>query len=466
MTWNEPVGFLLALFVLTALGAMLPVPVDGREDHIVLALATPSVIALLGPRGALFLPAAVVVAVPVLLARNARPGRDPVVELEPFRRQFGWLVISALCIFAGVVAGVGVFWALGGTYPARLDTLGDVARGAVALTVACTASILARVFTIGRPQRSLLKASLDPVDSVLYPYLLPVFAGLPLVCATVALYQPANPWPSVVVLWWALPVYAGIALDVHRRRVASELRRDAMAQQRLAAIGEVSARIVHQSRHQVGLMGWSIHRLRSLVGSSDPDDLRAVTEELDALGAAKDRLGELLTTEVLHESPGPSSDPTGREPGVNAQGGGAAAAGRPPSVTSVVRDVCAQLELEAVREGVTLVVRDLGAGDRPAPRGVRDVVFNLVDNALDAANRTVEVEVRAEPTCTSVVVVDDGPDLAPEVASRLFEPFFTSKADGTGMGLAIAEALVGDLGGTLAFERTDGHTRFCLTLPA
>lgn len=453
MTWSEPPLFLLALFVLTALGAVLPVEVDGREDHIVLALATPSVIALLGPRGALFLPAAVLVAVPVTALRNVQRGREPVLDHVLFRRQLGWLVTSALCIGAGVVAGVAVYEVLGGTYPARLTTFGELAIGAVALAAACTASVLARVLTIGRPQRSLLEASLDPVDSVLYPYLLPIFAGLPLVCATVALYQPTNPWLSAFVLAWALPVYAGIALDVHRRRVASELRRDAMAQQRLAAIGEVSARIVHQSRHQVGLMGWSIHRLRTLLGSTDPVDVASAGAELDALASAKDRLGELLTTEVLHE-PVSSAAPAGA--------GGASS----PTVVSVVRDVCTQLELEAVREGVVLAVRTDGDVERAAPGGLRDVVFNLVDNALDAAVRAVDVVVVAEPGCTVIEVLDDGPGIPPEVVSRLFEPFFTSKPDGTGMGLAIAEAIVADLGGGLDVSRRTDRTCFRVTLPA
>ena len=66
-----------------------------------------------------------------------------------------------------------------------------------------------------------------------------------------------------------------------------------------------------------------------------------------------------------------------------------------------------------------------------------------------------------------VVVSDTGKGMNEEQRSMAFRPFFTTKqlGNGTGMGLAIAEALVGDLGGELAYERADDTTTFVVTLP-
>jgi signal transduction histidine kinase len=308
-----------------------------------------------------------------------------------------------------------------------------------------------RILTIRRWEGRLLERSLDPVDSILIPYLLPALAGLPLVTAAIAVYSPEEPWLTVIMLGWALPVYGAIAFDVHRRRVAQELRREAMANQRLAAIGEISARIVHQSRHQVGLMGWSVHRLRGLVGSVDPVDVAAADHELDALTQAKDRLSELLTSEVLHESV------TQRAEGL----GGPTTGG----LVSVVSDVCDQLRAEAERVGVTLAVAVEGP-DHPAPDKIRDVVFNLVDNAIDAAHTAVTVRVEGRHATTRLDVSDDGPGIPPAELERVFEPFSTTKGDGTGMGLAIAEAVVGDLGGEVRYERHGERTHFVVTIPA
>jgi signal transduction histidine kinase len=94
-------------------------------------------------------------------------------------------------------------------------------------------------------------------------------------------------------------------------------------------------------------------------------------------------------------------------------------------------------------------------------------VFNLVDNAIDAAASTVVVELAAPANDIEVLrVCDDGPGLPEHGAARVFEPFFTTKGDGTGMGLAIADALVGDLGGDLRYDRVGDITTFAVTLPA
>jgi C4-dicarboxylate-specific signal transduction histidine kinase len=93
-------------------------------------------------------------------------------------------------------------------------------------------------------------------------------------------------------------------------------------------------------------------------------------------------------------------------------------------------------------------------------------VFNIVDNAIDAATTTVRVAaVRESADRVTIAVTDDGPDPGEATAARLYEPFFTTKPDGAGMGLAIADALVAELGGHLRHERRDGTTRCLVTLP-
>ena len=65
----------------------------------------------------------------------------------------------------------------------------------------------------------------------------------------------------------------------------------------------------------------------------------------------------------------------------------------------------------------------------------------------------------------TISVCDDGPGLATEIAGRAFEPFVSTKAGGTGMGLAIADAAVAEAGGELRHDRTRGTTRFSVGLP-
>jgi two-component system sensor histidine kinase HydH len=109
--------------------------------------------------------------------------------------------------------------------------------------------------------------------------------------------------------------------------------------------------------------------------------------------------------------------------------------------------------------------------DDPVPADVdRDqliaLLTNLVYNAIDAAPPGGEVDVRvgAGPV---VEVTDTGTGIDPKVADRLFQPFATTKATGTGLGLTIARRIARDHGGTLtADNRPGGGARFTLTLPA
>ncbi|MCB1250429.1 MAG: HAMP domain-containing histidine kinase, partial [Acidimicrobiales bacterium] len=134
------------------------------------------------------------------------------------------------------------------------------------------------------------------------------------------------------------------------------------------------------------------------------------------------------------------------------------------ALADLVADVVAELGPRATSAGVELRL-DLGATDGTAavPPALRDVAFNLVDNAIDAA--ASEVVVRVGPgAAEALLVIDDGPGLDGSSARRAFEPFFTTKADGTGMGLAIADAVVAELGGDVTYRRSDGRTVFAVTL--
>jgi signal transduction histidine kinase len=111
--------------------------------------------------------------------------------------------------------------------------------------------------------------------------------------------------------------------------------------------------------------------------------------------------------------------------------------------------------------------------DLPPLFGVRDqlvqVVLNLVLNAVDATAKggRIELSARQDGGAVEVVVADDGPGIAAEHAGRLFQPYFTTKKNGTGLGLFVSRKLVSDHGGRIDFEpRPGGGTAFRVRLPA
>jgi PAS domain S-box-containing protein len=104
---------------------------------------------------------------------------------------------------------------------------------------------------------------------------------------------------------------------------------------------------------------------------------------------------------------------------------------------------------------------------------IQQVLLNLVRNAVEAivagdcAERAVRIETaRADPGYVEIRVVDTGPGLAPEALEKVFEPFYTTKADGIGIGLALSRSIVDAHGGRLWAISSPGRgASFHLTLP-
>jgi signal transduction histidine kinase len=108
----------------------------------------------------------------------------------------------------------------------------------------------------------------------------------------------------------------------------------------------------------------------------------------------------------------------------------------------------------------------------PPLHGVRDqlvqVFLNLVLNAIDATERagSVTLTVAPLPGAVEIGVHDDGCGVPPENAARLFQPYFTTKKHGTGLGLFVTQKLVADHGGVVSFSaRPEGGSTFRVRLP-
>jgi signal transduction histidine kinase len=103
---------------------------------------------------------------------------------------------------------------------------------------------------------------------------------------------------------------------------------------------------------------------------------------------------------------------------------------------------------------------------------LQQVILNLVMNAVEAMSHSGEMRVlrlRTEPGPARTVVarvVDSGPHVDPEVVNKMFQPFFTTKSSGMGMGLAICKTIVEAHGGQLTASASNPHgMEFKITLP-
>jgi signal transduction histidine kinase len=130
-------------------------------------------------------------------------------------------------------------------------------------------------------------------------------------------------------------------------------------------------------------------------------------------------------------------------------------------------DVCGSVRI-SVQPGTPRVLVEgaaVAVADRPQ---LRQVVFNLLKNAVEAAGPEGEVRVAIGTSgrMAEVAISDGGPGIAPEARARLFEPFFTTKPSGTGLGLAVSRAIARTHGGDIELRNGDsGGAVFTLRLP-
>ena len=146
----------------------------------------------------------------------------------------------------------------------------------------------------------------------------------------------------------------------------------------------------------------------------------------------------------------------------------------PNDINAIMQEAAQLLEVEADKYGATIAL-DLN----PVPRSMIDaimieqVLLNLIRNGLEAMHtlperkRVITVTSAAVGDAVRVTVHDHGPGVAQELAKHLFEPFFSTKPDGMGIGLNISRSIVELHGGRIWHEPAASEgTCFCFTLPA
>jgi two-component system nitrogen regulation sensor histidine kinase GlnL len=152
-----------------------------------------------------------------------------------------------------------------------------------------------------------------------------------------------------------------------------------------------------------------------------------------------------------------------------------APAREPLNIHAVLERVIALLEAEPsplrVRQDYDPSLPDLrGDADR-----LQQLLLNLARNAREAGARTLVLRTRAEHgvrvgervlrTALRLDVVDDGSGVPPALRDTLFEPLVSGRADGTGLGLALAREIAHEHGGELRHAGAPGATTFTLLLP-
>jgi len=219
----------------------------------------------------------------------------------------------------------------------------------------------------------------------------------------------------------------GVAIVLVRRearRNAEERKRE--RERRLASLGEMSAILAHEIKNPLASLKGNAQLLAAMLPAGEKPRSKAerVVDEAVRLEKLTNDLLKFVRTGELRRAP---TDPA-----------------------ALVREAAGSIAGE--------VVIDTGAAPGVwslDPGRMREVVVNLVDNAV-AAGPPVHATVRAAAGRLVIEVADHGPGIAEEDRERIFEPFFTGKTQGTGLGLAVVRRVIEQHGGTIAVLANPG----------
>jgi signal transduction histidine kinase len=227
-------------------------------------------------------------------------------------------------------------------------------------------------------------------------------------------------------------LFLGVTVD-ERERTAHQLRLSS----RLAAAGNMAGALAHELNQPLtALSGYA--RAIQLLAAGPRLDAARLEETARKLVSEVHRAADVIQrVRDLFQSAEPQRAAT--------------------ELPHLVEAVAAALRPRAQQAGVSVACRsEPGLPQLEVDRvQIELVVRNLLLNAIDAAaeggkTRRVEIDLAAAPDgFARIRVTDDGRGVAPENAERIFDPFFTSKASGMGMGLAISRAIVQSHGGRL-----------------
>jgi signal transduction histidine kinase len=219
--------------------------------------------------------------------------------------------------------------------------------------------------------------------------------------------------------------------------------------ERLATVGRMAAHIAHEVRNPLSSIGLNAELLGDEIADRGEEARRLVTSIIGEV----DRLTEITETYLrFARLPRPKLD---RE-----------------NVGAVVASVIDMSRGELAQGGIDVTV-DIAPGlpDIAADEAqLRQALINLIRNAREAmagaVSRRLEVAVRVAGERIVITVHDSGPGIGAANMGKIFDPFFSTKERGTGLGLALVQHIVVDHGGQIEVASPPGEgTTFTLTLP-
>jgi signal transduction histidine kinase len=259
-------------------------------------------------------------------------------------------------------------------------------------------------------------------------------------------------------------------------RDSAALHRRLMETERLATLGSIAALLVHDLKQPLMSLLVNIEIMRELATATP--QLHTAVERSALQPNTRKRLLELIddlepvTSDLKTSATHLSELINGlRELGKPRDGGGKTVQTDPLPIVRHAMAVCQELAITG-RGSIGYIGPNKLPAVRMSATELTQVLINIVANGAQAVaargvpNGKVSINARPEDGMLELQVRDDGVGMPPEVLNRAGTPFFTTRTDGTGLGLAQCQRLIGTAGGRFRIESEPGvGTTVTIVLP-
>jgi PAS domain S-box-containing protein len=231
-----------------------------------------------------------------------------------------------------------------------------------------------------------------------------------------------------------------------------ELEQLVTAKDKMTSLGHIAAGIAHEIRNPLSGINIYLNTLENILAESDRPEMTG--KILGQIQSASRKIESIVKRVIDFSKPG--------EPRLVR--------------TDVNRPIREAIDLSSValRKSGVKIEKSL-ANDLPQchidPTLIEEVVLNLITNAAEAmmnndGDKLIEIESNAENQHIFVRISDSGPGIPPELRTKVFEPFYTTKKSGTGIGLSLCHRIITDHGGSLDIETSKwSGAEFVIKLP-
>ncbi len=227
------------------------------------------------------------------------------------------------------------------------------------------------------------------------------------------------------------------------RRAEASLRRT----ERLAALGQLTAGLAHELRNPLGTIRASAEMLGKQAARNKPEVMAEMSEYIRS---EVDRMNGLITSFLSF------ARPLQIHPGES-------------DFRTLVEQIFREQDALAQQCGVHLRFETTAEHTKFSfdAELLRSALSNLLQNAIQASapDAAVNLEFSTDKDLARIVVSDRGKGIAPENLESIFNPFFTTKPEGVGLGLAIVSKIIDEHNGKISVESAPGDTRFTIVLP-